>query len=391
MRDSILMVHGVWSNGAWHEDVAWVYKPHFRQCISIKYPHYRWFGPLALIMEPYVVLVLAIVTVVLNKWPVTRYVQFGLYGFILIAAYLATYLRRSLAFNTVLRQAGSYAQRLDQEQTHLIAHSLGTYLIGRALLKRPEFYLGRVVLVGCVLPRKFAWSEVRTKCLAVRNELARKDFVVYLAWLMSWLIRGLGIGGFSGFKGPPDLVHDVNDISQVCPSCPTQIALIHNLLAKELGHTGTFVGTGYAEAFWLLFFWGIEPPEYAEFIDLCNAAAGLEREWSAVYRKKGHVDARLVKIEAQLHTRTWRWCGGTFGDYVAQEVQGRFPASGASLQESVRLAIQGTWQLVRQGMEARLLRTDRKRQGLPDDPAAELATAWLNPKEAVRRAVALLP
>ena len=88
---------------------------------------------------------------------------------------------------------------------------------------------------------------------------------------------------------------------------------------------------------------------------------------------------------------TWRWCGGTFGDYVGQEVQSRFSTSGESLQFSVGLAITGTWQLVRQGMEARLLRIDRKRQGLPDDPAVELATAWLNPKEAVRRAVALLP
>jgi len=391
MRDSVLMVHGVWSNGAWHKEVAWVYKPHFRECISIKYPQYRWFGPLALILEPYVVVVLVLVVVVLYKWPVAGYFKIALYGFLLIVAYLATYLRRTRAFNTVLRQASPYAQRPFQPQTHLIAHSLGTYLMGRALRDRPEFHLGRVVLVGCVIPRSFAWSELRAKCLAVRNELARKDVVVYLAWLMSWLIRGLGISGFSGFNGPPDLIHDVENPSQVCTSCPTPTVLVHNMLARALGHSGTFVGTGYAEAFWLLFFWGIEPPEYAEFIDLCNAAAGLEREWSTVSRAAGHEDPRLIEIKARLRNRIWRWCSGTFGDYVAQEVQSRFPTSGEPLQFSVGLAITGTWQLVRQGMEARLLRIDRKRQGLPDDPAVELATAWLNPKEAVRRAVALLP
>jgi len=392
MRDRVLMVHGIWTKGAWQDEVARVFKPHF-DCICIKYPHYRWFGPLALILEPYVLLILALVVVVFHKWPVASYVEYALYGLLLVAAYLATYLRRSRAFNTVLTQASPYAQRRFQQETHLIAHSLGTYLIGRALRARPEFHLGRVVLVGCVLPRSFAWSQLRAvgvkntpKCLAVRNEIARKDVVVCLAWLMSWLIRGLGIAGFAGFKGSTALIHTVQDPSQPCPSCPAAMALVHNVLAKELGHSGTFVGTGYAEAFWMVFFWDIEPPEYADFIDLCNTAAGLEREWSPASRAAGHVDPRLVNIEAQLHSRKWRWCGGKFGDYVAQEVQSRFPISGQALQDSVGLAVHGTWLVVLQAMEAWQLRVQ---QGFPDDPASDAVIAWLNPKEAVRRAVAV--
>src|SRR5438552_2261476 len=145
MRDRVLMVHGIWTKGAWQEDVAWVYAPHF-DCIVIKYPYYRWLGPLNLILEPYVLIVIGVVLVAMYWWRVSSHTQIWLIGFLLFAAYLSTYVRRTCAFNKILNEAGPYAQPQSQSQTHLIAHSLGTYLTGRALRTRAEFYLGRIVL-----------------------------------------------------------------------------------------------------------------------------------------------------------------------------------------------------------------------------------------------------
>jgi len=395
MRNYVLLVHGIWTKGSWQEEVAWHYAPHF-ECIVIKYPYYRWLGPLNLILEPYVLLIMAVPLAAMHTWPVFNDIRIGLVSFLLFAAYLATYVRRTCAFNKILNMAGPYAQLQNQSHTHLIAHSLGTYLTGRALRTRSDFYLGRIVLVGCVLPRRFPWSTFgpggnnTSKYLAVRNERARRDIVVWIAWCMSWLIRGLGIAGYRGFRRSQDLVHDVSNPWQVCPACIDRTALIHNV-ESSLGHSGTFVSSGYAEAFWLPFLWGIEPSEYVKFVNLCKLAAALDREWTPASQRAGHVDPRLVVIEAQLRNASWQWTGGEFGNFVKREVESRFPSSRLSSEQFVALAIRGTWQLVTNAMEARLARLDRRRRNAKEDPAADVAIAWLNPEQAVRRAVALLP
>ena len=52
MRERLLTVHGIWAKGAWQEEVARVFAPHF-DCISVKYPQYRMLGPLNLVLEPF--------------------------------------------------------------------------------------------------------------------------------------------------------------------------------------------------------------------------------------------------------------------------------------------------------------------------------------------------
>src|SRR5262249_3861797 len=46
---------------------------------------------------------------------------------------------------------------------HIIAHSLGTYLVGRVLKKFPSTDLGNVVLVSTVLPRRYPWRTILAK------------------------------------------------------------------------------------------------------------------------------------------------------------------------------------------------------------------------------------
>lgn len=402
MRQQVLTVHGIATTGRWQEELVEAYAPHF-ECISIKYPHYRRLGVPKLLLEPWILM--PALTALGALWLLDAG-EFRGFGWLFTwpvslllgaAAYVATYRRRTLSFNVVVTKASPYARPGNQDRTHLIAHSFGTYLIARVLQKRAGVRLGRIVLVGCVLPRAFPWATLHKtsgtgpKFFEIRNELARRDYVVCSAWLMSWLIQGLGIAGFCGFKGGPPLIHDLADPDVACAGCRTGVAPIHNVVSKYLGHSDTFVGSGYAETFWLPFLWGIEPTEYQDFLNHCNAAGGLEREWSKRTREKGYVDPRLVEIETELRAKTWRWTAGTFDSFVRDEVKSRFPVTHKSFEDFVSLAIRGAWSSVILAMEAHEARADRARKQLPPDSKADEAIAWLNPHLAVRRAVTLLP
>ncbi|HEV7514550.1 MAG TPA: hypothetical protein VGO27_22845 [Candidatus Acidoferrum sp.] len=285
IRERVLTIHGIESSGDWQEEVARAFAPHF-ECKTIKYPHYRWLGPLKLLLEPYVFLLLGAISAgvlfAMNYSPRTGWITLAA---LFLIAYLASYARRSCAFKHVLQQVSSYARPDDQSETHLIAHSLGTFLMGSVLRKRPDVHLGRVVLVGCVLPRSFPWhtltglSGAEHRFIDVRNEVGQKDIVVWSAWLMSWLIRGLGVSGLRGFKGKENFVHTLSAPGVSCPQGASCSAKIHNMLSQHLGHSDAFVGSGYAETFWLPYLWDIEPKEYLQFLLYCKTAAGLERSF----------------------------------------------------------------------------------------------------------------
>src|SRR5262249_20424109 len=86
---------------------------------------------------------------------------------------------------------------------HIIAHSFGTYLIGR-FLKRyyASVDLGNVVLVSTVLPRRYPWRAILAKkphCITgVRSEYGEADRVVKLVRWIRWLAWDLGTAGAHG-------------------------------------------------------------------------------------------------------------------------------------------------------------------------------------------------
>jgi hypothetical protein len=59
--------------------------------------------------------------------------------------------------------------------------------------------------------------------------------------------------------------------------------------------------------------------------------------------------------------------------------------------ELVSQAVSGIWKLVRQALEARLKRIERRKSQQPEDISLEAEMAYVNPKQAVLRAVKLLP
>ena len=423
IRERVLTIHGIESSGDWQEDIARAFAPHF-ECKTIKYPHYRWVGPLKLLLEPYVFLVLGVICAGVlfrvNHSSRTGWLALAMLFFI---AYLASYWRRSCAFNHVLQQVSNYARPDDQSETHLIAHSLGTFLMGLALRKRPDVHLGRVVFVGCVLPRSFPWHTLKGlsgpeyRFIDVRNEVGQKDMVVWSAWLMSWLIRGLGVSGLRGFKGKDNFVHTLSAPGVPCPQGASCSAKVHNMLSQYLGHSDAFVGSGYAETFWLPYLWGIEPKEYQQFLLYCKTAVGLERSWSVGARAQGIVDQQLIDVENKLLDQNWRWCNGAFRDYVLQEVSSKKKGSVAELQQLTALAVRGVWQVIHLAVAARLSRQERlstqlatrqrsfsqrigldwrrhrvfSNEELVYDPAVDQMMEYLNPRLAVRWAVERLP
>jgi pimeloyl-ACP methyl ester carboxylesterase len=80
----------------------------------------------------------------------------------------------------------------------VIAHSFGTWLIGRVLMDNPSLRVGRVILAGSVLRPDFDWSLLigRGQVIAVLNHCALRDEWVPLAQLV---IPRAGPSGVHGF------------------------------------------------------------------------------------------------------------------------------------------------------------------------------------------------
>jgi hypothetical protein len=81
----------------------------------------------------------------------------------------------------------------------VVAHSLGSWILGQALLKYDDMRFDKVVLAGSILPRNFDWSTVfsRDQVSVVRNECGEKD--PWPAWA-GRLVRRAGVGGSKGFE-----------------------------------------------------------------------------------------------------------------------------------------------------------------------------------------------
>jgi hypothetical protein len=85
----------------------------------------------------------------------------------------------------------------------VIAHSLGTWLIGHALQRDPKLKIGRLLLTGCILRPDFDWRalESRGQVEAVLNHYGTKDF---WAGVAHYVIPDSGPSGRIGFvSGAP--------------------------------------------------------------------------------------------------------------------------------------------------------------------------------------------
>ena len=371
---AVLTVHGVGifgGRGPWQKPIERVLAPHFH-CITIKYSHYRWLGFLSAVVEPWVLVPAIVALYVLKQWYTVHFV-WAWFIVALALSCIAARFRHRLALNHFLLECSA---RLSLGlRPHVIAHSMGTKLVGTALEDYPQVWLNNIVLTGCVLPTNYPWREVQVAkpqaFARVRNEVAMRDLVPWLAHKAHQLriLRGFGMAGRVGFDAG-DFVHTTSSPGTPCAECILggRSAPVHNVMIRQYGHSSVFATPEFAAYFWLPFFWNIDPAEYSEFLEFCRAADQHYQDH----------DVRKLRIaeEELLHSQ-WRWTEGSslaaFIDrYVS--VHSGTPAMATPV---VALVLRKIWQDVAAACDAY---HDR-------GPGWEQKITALNPMVAVLRAV----
>ena len=125
------------------------------------------------------------------------------YGYFDVFRFLLPFTRQSPVkrVETLLRAT---RRKYPHARISVIAHSYGSYIIGRLLKEQVDLELDRLILCGSVLPASYPWEEVVHKfidgsnenILNVINEYGEKDACPVLAKVTSW---GYGDSGTHGF------------------------------------------------------------------------------------------------------------------------------------------------------------------------------------------------
>lgn len=118
----------------------------------------------------------------------------------------------------------------------ILAHSFGTYLVGRAFQMFPDFELDSLILCGSILPVEYDWDARRVR--RVRNDTAGRDWIV--AQFRKRWFRGLipdsGASGIDGFSVPSLKLHQ------------------HHF--EDFGHSSFFITRDHCRNHWLPFLRG---------------------------------------------------------------------------------------------------------------------------------------
>jgi hypothetical protein len=193
--------------------------------------------------------------------------------------------------------------------SHLIGHSLGTFLSGRHFETYPSTTWNRLVLVGGVISEVYDWSLMLnpanslSRIQDVRNEHGGLDLVVRLIryagrWATS---QRLGTAGWRGLRSQgSQMVHDVADPYNICPRCPPTTRL-HNFHFRGYMHSTYFFTRTHMRDFWLPYFLGHIPSEFAYFLKLCITGAQLLRQGRMV---------DFDEVADELRSTDWHWNSG---------------------------------------------------------------------------------
>ena len=157
----LMSIHGIRTHGEWQKTFAAVASGSGSRCESFDYGRY---GLLRFLLPPF------------NSNMVDRF------------------------YNWYTAQVKAYRD-IDLSQfdkrPSVVAHSLGSWILGYALLKYEDVRIDKVILAGSILPRDFDWATIfaRDQVSTVRNECGQKD-----PW-PSWAGRFVARTGTAGSKG----------------------------------------------------------------------------------------------------------------------------------------------------------------------------------------------
>ena len=170
----VLTVHGIRTTGDWQRELTDVLTQH-------KYRHvplgFGFFSALSLLMP----------------WSRARKVEW---------------------FRRVYSDKFATAERLPS----VIAHSFGSYIVTKAMLKYDDIRFDKMIVCGSIVSRTYPWSKVlvqRNQVNKVLNEAGGRDL---WARLVEWVVSDAGSSGVSGFDDLADgrvveLIHERHEHS----------------------------------------------------------------------------------------------------------------------------------------------------------------------------------
>lgn len=299
-----------------------VLEPHFRH-VPIEYDEYLGLkGPIKAVFSPWLVpivaagLAMGAFMALQRRWVLMLAGVAVALTSVIVGLWVAYY-QREKCLDTVIKPKLDGVSKSSPEP-HVIAHSFGTYLIGRALQKFPDVLVDRMVLVGSVLSCRYKWGnllDTKPVPFTVRNETGKRDLVVKLAGLVSWVARDIGDAGLKGFTKTGGVVHDAKTVWGLCDECvdADEFVAVHNVPLDEFRHSTHFLSDGHARSLWLPYLWGYIPEEFYLYLRLCREGVQLmqERRW-----------ADLADVEQVLHEGIWTWTKGqSLSTYVKRSVE----------------------------------------------------------------------
>lgn len=149
------------------------------------------------------------------------------YEYFDVFRFLCPFFTRKSPVEKMLRELRGIRAKHRNDKICVVAHSFGTYIISKILLKHPDIQVDRLLLCGSVIPANYRWDNIANLPRdGIVNECGSKDVWPVLAKFASW---GYGPSGTFGFK-----THNVHD-------------RYHNI-----GHSDYF-DIKFIERFWLPF------------------------------------------------------------------------------------------------------------------------------------------
>ena len=93
-----------------------------------------------------------------------------------------------------------YRRTHPEARLSIIAHSFGTYVVGKILQRHFDLHVHRLILCGSVLSQNFPWNQLQGRFDddKVVNECGKADIWPVLAKSLTW---GYGDSGTHGFGG----------------------------------------------------------------------------------------------------------------------------------------------------------------------------------------------
>jgi alpha-beta hydrolase superfamily lysophospholipase len=123
------------------------------------------------------------------------------YGFAVIGVLCRR--RRQKIIRDILRAYRE--QRQHSRRLAVVAHSFGSLTLMQAILERKGLRFARVVLFGCIVHRRYPWSQVTSRIDRVLHERSRSDLLPLIAPIF---IPNSGASGCIGFKNTPSFVEE---------------------------------------------------------------------------------------------------------------------------------------------------------------------------------------